>query len=152
VLLSSVSDMMEWGLRGAPAAPRAALSWRLLSLAVFLALWSLAGGLVELTRPFNPLFLPAPWVVIGSLVELARKGQLWIHVAATLERVAVGFTAGAVLALALGLLAGQVRAVRNVVEPVVELLRPIPPLAMMPMFIVWIGIGEGSKVGFITYA
>src|SRR5204862_473761 len=60
--------MMEWGLRGAPAAPRAALSWRLLSLAVFLALWSLAGGLVELTRPFNPLFLPAPWVVIGPLV------------------------------------------------------------------------------------
>jgi ABC-type nitrate/sulfonate/bicarbonate transport system permease component len=152
VLLNSVPDMMEWGLRGAPATPRAALSWRVLSLAVFLALWSVAGGLVELTRPFNPLFLPAPWVVIGSLVELAQKGQLWIHVAATLERVAVGFTAAAMLAVALGLLAGQVRAVRNVVEPVVELLRPIPPLAMLPLFIVWIGIGEGSKVGFITYA
>src|SRR5438105_5098629 len=126
--------MMEWGLRGAPPAPRAALSWRLLSLAVFLALWSLAGGLVELTRPFNPLFLPAPWVVIGSLVELARKGQLWIHVAATLERVAVGFTAGAVLALALGLLAGQVWAVRNGVEPGVELVRPFPSLAVLARF------------------
>src|SRR5437763_8899146 len=78
VLLSSVSDMMEWGLRGAPAAPRAALSWRLLSLAVFLALWSLAGGLVELTRPFNPLFLPAPWVLIGSLLDVVGQGQLWI--------------------------------------------------------------------------
>ena len=42
--------------------------------------------------------------------------------------------------------------VRNVVEPVVELLRPIPPLAMLPLFIVWVGIGEGSKIGFITYA
>ena len=150
--LSSVPEMMEWGLRGASLPPRRALSWRLASLAIFLALWSVAGGLVEARRPFNPLFLPAPWVVIGALLELARKGQLWVHVAATLERVAVGFSAGALLALALGLLAGQVRAVRNVVEPVVELLRPIPPLAMLPLFIVWVGIGEGSKVGFITYA
>jgi len=152
VFLSSVPEMMEWGLRGASRSRRDALRWRLASLAVFLALWSVAGGLVELTKPFNPLFLPAPWVVIGALLDLARKGQLWVHVAATLERVAVGFSAGAVLALALGLLAGQVRAVRNVVEPVVELLRPIPPLAMLPLFIVWVGIGEGSKVGFITYA
>ena len=152
MLLSSVSEMMEWGVRGAPATRRAALSWRVSSLMAFLALWSLAGGLVEATRPFNPLFLPAPWVVIGALLELARKGQLWVHVAATLERVAVGFAAGAVLALALGLLAGQIRAVRNVVEPVIELLRPIPPLAVLPLFIVWVGIGEASKVGFITYA
>jgi sulfonate transport system permease protein len=152
VWLSSVPEMMEWGLRGASLPPRRALSWRLASLAIFLALWSVAGGLVEARRPFNPLFLPAPWVVIGALLELARKGQLWVHVAATLERAAVGFSAGALLALALGLLAGQVRAVRNVVEPVVELLRPIPPLAMLPLFIVWVGIGEGSKVGFITYA
>jgi len=152
VLLSSVSEMMEWGVRGAPATRRAALSWRVSSLMAFLALWSLAGGLVEATRPFNPLFLPAPWVVIGALLELAQKGQLWVHVAATLERVAVGFAAGAVLALALGLLAGQIRVVRNVVEPVIELLRPIPPLAMLPLFIVWVGIGEASKVSFITYA
>jgi ABC-type nitrate/sulfonate/bicarbonate transport system permease component len=152
VLLSSVSEMMEWGVRGAPATSRASLSWRVSSVLAFLALWSLAGGLVEATRPFNPLFLPAPWVVIGALVELGRKGQLWVHVAATLERVAVGFAAGAVLALALGLLAGQVRFVRNVVEPVIELLRPIPPLAVLPLFIVWVGIGEASKVGFITYA
>src|SRR5262249_24687698 len=73
-------------------------------------------------------------------------------VGATLERVAVGFTTGAVAAVLLGLLAGQVRAVRNVLEPVVELLRPIPPLAMLPLFIVWVGIGEGSQVGFIAYA
>jgi sulfonate transport system permease protein len=152
VFLSSVPEMMEWGLRGASLPPRRALGWRLAALGVFFVLWSVAGGIVEATRPFNPLFLPSPWVVLGALLELAGKGQLWVHVAATLERVAVGFTAGAVLATALGLLAGQVRAVRNVVEPVVELLRPIPPLAMLPLFIVWVGIGEGSKVGFITYA
>src|SRR5262249_23793919 len=169
--------MMEWGMRGVPTTRRAALSWRVISLATFLALWSVAGGLVEVTRPFNPLFLPAPWVVIGALLELGRKGQLWIHVAATLERVpggvggewgrggglgtrgggplgggGVGFGVGAVGGVARGLLAGQMRGVRNVVERVVELLRPIPPLAVLPLFIVWVGIGEASKVGFITYA
>jgi len=54
--------------------------------------------------------------------------------------------------LALGLPAGYFRRVRNLMEPVVEILRPIPPLAMLPLFIVWVGIGEGSKIGFITYA
>lgn len=152
MFLSSVPELMEWGLHGGPLPRRRALRWRLVALGAFFALWSLAGAIVEWLRPFNPLFLPAPWVVLGALLELAQKGQLWVHVGATLERVAVGFTTGAVLAVALGLLAGQVRAVRNVLEPVVELLRPIPPLAMLPLFIVWVGIGEGSKVGFITYA
>ncbi len=152
VFLTSVPELMEWGLHGAPLPRRHALRWRLGALVAFFLLWSLAGALVEWARPFNPLFLPTPSVVIGAIVALARKGQLWIHVGATLERVAVGFTTSAVAAVVLGLLAGQVRAVRNVLEPVVELLRPVPPLAMLPLFIVWIGIGEGSKVGFITYA
>jgi ABC-type nitrate/sulfonate/bicarbonate transport system permease component len=152
MLLTSVPAMMEWGLHGEPLSRRRALRWRLAALAAFVATWSLAGGLVQVARPFNPLFLPAPWVVLEALVELARKGQLWPHVAATLERVAIGFAAGALLAVALGLLAGQLRTVRNLVEPVVELLRPVPPLAVLPLFIVWVGIGEGSKVGFITYA
>lgn len=152
MLLTSVPAMMEWGLAGEPLPRRRALRWRLAALAVFLAVWSVAGGLVQLTRPFNPLFLPAPWVVLGAMGALAAKGQLWPHVGATLERVAVGFTIGAGLAVTLGLLAGQLRSVRNVLEPVVELLRPIPPLAVLPLFIVWVGIGEASKIGFITYA
>lgn len=152
MLLTSVPGMMEWGLHGEPLPRARTRRWRLGALLAFLLLWSLAGALVELLRPFNPLFLPTPWVVVGAMVQLALKGQLWGHVGATLERVAVGFGVGAVLAIALGLLAGHVRVARNVIEPVVELLRPIPPLAVLPLFIVWVGIGEGSKVGFITYA
>src|SRR2546425_493913 len=82
----------------------------------------------------------------------ARGAGLGWPVAAPLGGGAVGFWAGAVLALALGLPAARVRAGRTVVGPVVGLRRPIPPLAMLPLFIVWVGIGEGSKVGFITYA
>jgi ABC-type nitrate/sulfonate/bicarbonate transport system permease component len=152
MLVTSVPAMMEWGLQGEPLPRGRALRWRVAALLAFVLLWSVAGGLVQLTRPFNPLFLPAPWVVIGAMAELAIKGQLWPHIGATLERVAVGFGTAALLAVVLGLLAGQVRLVRNLVEPVIELLRPIPPLAVLPMFIVWVGIGEASKVGFITYA
>ena len=150
--LVTVAEMMEWGLRGPAVASRRALGLRLGSVTAFLGVWALAAGIVEVGRLFNPIFLPGPWVVAGKVLSLGAEGKLWVHVGATLERVAVGFTTGAALALTLGLLAGHVRGVRTLVEPVVELLRPIPPLAMLPLFIVWIGIGEGSKVGFITYA
>ena len=144
--------MMEWGLRG-PALPRRrAFGMRVGAIALFLASWALVAGVVEALGLVNPIFLPGPWLVIGKVVELALNGQLWAHVGATLQRVALGFSSGAVLALAVGLPAGHFRSVRRAVEPVVELLRPIPPLAMLPLFVVWIGIGEESKVGFITYA
>jgi ABC-type nitrate/sulfonate/bicarbonate transport system permease component len=151
-LFLTMPELMEWGLRGGALARRRALRLRLTSILGFLAVWSAVSGAVVLFDLFNPIFLPGPWVVVGNIVELAQKGQLWTHVAATLERVAIGFAGGAALALGLGLPAGYFRPVRNLIEPVVELLRPIPPLAMLPLFIVWVGIGEGSKVGFITYA
>ncbi len=150
--LSTLGEMMEWGLRGSVPSRRRALALRLAAILAFLALWSLAAGAVVVFKLFNPIFLAGPWLVIGKIVQLAVNGQLWSHVAATLARVAIGFSTGALAALALGLPAGYFRRVRNLVEPVVEILRPIPPLAMLPLFIVWVGIGEGSKIGFITYA
>jgi ABC-type nitrate/sulfonate/bicarbonate transport system permease component len=150
--VSNVSTLVESGLRGPGLTRRRALAFRLGAVVAFIALWSLAAGIVVAFKLFNPIFLPGPWLVVGSLVELAGKGQLWIHVRATLERVAVGFATGAGLGVALGLAAGHLRLVRDLVEPVVEMLRPIPPLAVLPLFIVWVGIGEPSKVGFITYA
>jgi ABC-type nitrate/sulfonate/bicarbonate transport system permease component len=150
--VSNVSTLVESGLRG-PALPRRrTLALRIAAVAAFFVFWSVLSGVVVLLKLFNPIFLPGPWLVIGAVVELAAKGQLWIHLAATLERVAIGFGIGATLGVALGLAAGHLAAVRNVVEPLVEMLRPIPPLAMLPMFIVWVGIGEASKIGFITYA
>ena len=150
--VSNVSTLVESGLRGPALTRRRALALRLGAVAGFLALWSLLSGLVVVLQLFNPIFLPGPWLVLGSLVELAARGQLWVHVAATLERVAIGFATGAALGVGLGLAAGALRPVRDLVEPVVEMLRPIPPLAVLPLFIVWVGIGEPSKIGFITYA
>ncbi len=150
--MSSVADLVQWGLRGASVPRRRALAFRAGAVLAFLALWSLASGVVVLFKLFNPLFLAGPWLVLGKVGQLAVNGQLWGHIGATLGRVAIGFSTGALLALALGLPAGQFRLIRNLLEPVVEILRPIPPLAMLPLFIVWVGIGETSKVAFITYA
>ena len=150
--LSSVPELMDAGLRGSRLPRGRALALRLGAIAAFLALWSLLSGAVVVFKLFNPIFLPGPWLVLGNVLDMAVRGQLWIHLAATLERVALGFGAGAALGVGLGLAAGHLTPIRHVVEPLIELLRPIPPLAMLPMFIVWVGIGETSKVGFITYA
>jgi len=150
--LSSVPELMDAGLRGSRPPRGRALALRLAAIVAFLVLWSLLSGAVVVLKLFNPIFLPGPWLVLGSVLDMAVRGPLWIHLAATLERVAMGFGAGAALGVALGLAAGHLTPVRNVVEPLVEVLRPIPPLALLPMFIVWVGIGEASKIGFITYA
>lgn len=150
--LSSVPELMDAGLRGSRLSRGRALALRLAAIVAFLVLWSLLSGAVVVLKLFNPIFLPGPWLVLGSVLDMAVRGPLWIHLAATLERVAMGFGAGAALGVALGLAAGHLTLVRNVVEPLVEVLRPIPPLALLPMFIVWVGIGEASKIGFITYA
>jgi ABC-type nitrate/sulfonate/bicarbonate transport system permease component len=150
--LSSVPELMDAGLRGARLPRGRALALRLSAVAAFLVLWSLVSGAVVILQLFNPIFLPGPWLVLGNVLDMAMRGQLWMHLAATLERVAVGFGTGAGLGVGLGLAAGHLRPIRAVVEPLVELLRPIPPLAVLPMFIVWVGIGETSKIGFITYA
>ena len=150
--LSGVPELMDAGLSGTRLPRGRALALRVAAIVAFLALWSLLSGAVVVLKLFNPIFLPGPWLVLGSILDMAVRGTLWIHLAATLERVAMGFGVGATLGVALGLAAGQLTPVRNVIEPLVELLRPIPPLALLPMFIVWVGIGEASKIGFITYA
>jgi ABC-type nitrate/sulfonate/bicarbonate transport system permease component len=150
--VSTVPELMEWGLRGPALSRRRAVLLKVTAVVGFVVVWSLASSVVIAVKLFNPIFLPGPWVIVSALATLAAKGQLWGHVAATLHRVAIGFTTGAALAIGLGLPCGYFRTLRTVIEPVVELLRPIPPLAMLPLFIVWVGIGEGSKVGFITYA
>jgi ABC-type nitrate/sulfonate/bicarbonate transport system permease component len=150
--LSAVSDLMQWGLRGAPPPARRALGLRVGAVFAFVALWSGAAGAVSLLKLFNPIFLAGPWLVFGTLWQFARDGQLWSHVVATVERVVLGFSLGALVAVGLRLPAGASGVLGRVVEPVVELLRPIPPLAVLPLFIVWVGIGEASKVAFIAYA
>src|SRR5947209_3990130 len=95
--------------------------------------------------------LPTPGEVGAVAVTLARDGSLERDVLVSAGRIGEGFAIAAVAALALGLVVGLSTLVRLAVEPVIEFVRPIPPLAFLPMFLVWFGLGETSKVAFIAY-
>ncbi len=124
---------------------------RVAALLAVLAAWAaIAYGnrVVELT---NPVLLPTPADVVAVAVELGRDGTLLRHLLISLLRVAEGFGIAAATALVLGVLVGLCAALRLMLEPVIEFVRPIPPLAFLPMFLVWFGLGETSKVAFIAY-
>jgi ABC-type nitrate/sulfonate/bicarbonate transport system permease component len=124
---------------------------RALAVLGALALWSLiVYGNLRL-EVMNPVLLPTPLEVAKVGLATARSGELGWHVLTSLGRVAEGFGLAAVAALALGLLVGLCVPIRLMVEPVIEFIRPIPPLAFLPMFLVWFGLGEASKVAFIGY-
>jgi taurine transport system permease protein len=111
-----------------------------------LALWVLATtqGWVK------SVLLPPPQAVLASLVDMITQGYsgigLLTHVAASLTRVGIAFLGGAVLGTALGLLRGRVPAIDALLLVPSEMLRPVPPLGLIPLFILWFGIGELSKV------
>jgi ABC-type nitrate/sulfonate/bicarbonate transport system permease component len=99
----------------------------------------------------NPVLLPTPLEVGETGYELLRQGVLPRYFAVSLGRVVKGFGLAATAALSLGLLVGVSTLLRSMIEPIIEFLRPIPPLAFLPMFLVWFGLGESSKVAFIAY-
>jgi sulfonate transport system permease protein len=99
----------------------------------------------------NPVLLPTPVQVGQVALDLGASGELARHVLTSLWRVVQGFGLAALAALALGVLVGLCVPLRHMTEPVIEFVRPIPPLAFLPMFLVWFGLGEASKVAFIGY-
>lgn len=108
----------------------------------FLLLWEIAARL--LWR--DPLVLPAPSQALVLAAASLSAAELAIHVGASLWRILAGFTLGALAGIALGIVAGWSRLAAIVLRPLVELLRPIPPLAWIPLAIVWFGLGEPSKI------
>jgi ABC-type nitrate/sulfonate/bicarbonate transport system permease component len=121
------------------------------ALAGLLATWALFSWGNQRWELVNPALIPTPLEVAQSAYELGRQGLLQQHWRISLWRVAEGFGLAAAAALTLGILAGMSKFTRFLVEPIVEFLRPIPPLAFLPMFLVWFGLGEASKVAFIAY-
>jgi ABC-type nitrate/sulfonate/bicarbonate transport system permease component len=124
---------------------------RALALLAALAAWAVVAYGNARVEIVNPVLLPTPGEVVKVGLASARSGELVWHVVTSLGRVAEGFGVAALAALALGILAGLCVPLRLMVEPVIEFVRPIPPLAFLPMFLVWFGLGEASKVVFIGY-
>jgi sulfonate transport system permease protein len=126
------------------ADPRALLG---LFLPILVALlWELAvwAGLAE------GRLVPPPSRILATLEALAATGELWTHVWATLWRVLAGFAIGAAAGIALGALSGAVETARRLLDPTLQALRAIPSIAWVPLFILWLGIFEASKVALIA--
>lgn len=128
------------------------LTLAILSPLLVLALWVALtiGGAVP------AIILPSPAAVVAAFTEMFSQGysgvSILVHVAASLYRVGIAFVAGAVLGIVVGLLRGRVPAVDALFLVPSEVIRPIPPLGLIPLFILWFGIGELSKILLIFLA
>lgn len=100
----------------------------------------------------NAFLLPPPSRVAETLYDLASAGVLFKHVLISLQRVALGYVLAVAIAVPLAAFFSLSTPLRNLFEPLVEFARQIPPLAMTPLLILWLGIGEAQKVGIIVLA
>jgi sulfonate transport system permease protein len=98
----------------------------------------------------NGRLVPPPSRVFVTIVELAKSGELGRHVIATLTRVASGFALGVAAGTVLGAISGYFVLARRLLDPTVQALRAIPSIAWVPLFILWLGIFETSKVALIA--
>ncbi len=118
---------------------------------MLLAAWAAVAYGNRVVEAMNPVLLPTPGEVVSVTVAALRDGTLLRNLLTSLARIVQGFGIAAVAALTLGTLAALCAPLRLMLEPVIEFVRPIPPLAFLPMFLVWFGLGETSKVAFIAY-
>ena len=111
-----------------------------------LAIWEIIcrAGLV------SALFLPAPSQIFSALFAMAASGELADNLAASLIRILAGFFIGSALGIAVGLTAGVSSLASRIASPLIDALYPIPKIALLPLFILWLGIGETSKVTLIA--
>ena len=104
----------------------------------------------------EPIWLPAPEAVVSRLIEIASVGyqntSLWGHLAASLGRVLAGFFLGSLVGIPLGYAMGLSSWFRGWFDPIVEFMRPVPPLALIPLVIIWFGIWETGKVVLLFLA
>ncbi len=112
-------------------------------IAVVLSVWWLA---VVLT---GSAIFPTPWQVVTGTLELARDGTLWDDIGASLMRVATGFLLAVSVAVPLGLWMGWVKGAFSTLNPLFQILRPISPIAWIPIAILWFGVGNSSPIFLI---
>jgi len=94
--------------------------------------------------------LPEPWSVVKAAWTLSASGELWHHVATSTWRALAGFAIGGGLALVLGLLTGSIKGAETALDSTLQMLRNIPPLALIPLVILWFGIDETAKLFLVS--
>lgn len=133
--------------RGGGFVPRANPWVGAAALVAVLVAWQVSSG-----RQADSIVLPSPVEVWSALAAMARSGELALNAGASLQRLVAGWGIGAALGIAAGILIGVYPLARSAVLPIVSLLFALPKIALLPVFIVWFGIGETSKLITIAVA
>ncbi|MBY0011692.1 ABC transporter permease [Paenibacillus typhae] len=114
--------------------------------ALIFALWELG----SLSGRIDPLLFSAPHSIIAEFWSMTLSGELLLHLKVSMLRAFAGFLLGGTAGLLLGILAGMLRPVEDYIDPTIQMLRTIPMLALTPLFILWFGFGELSKILIIS--
>ena len=152
--MSSTKQAISYSQSYSAIKPRLQFNWlntvfkRTIAIVVFFVLWEVLprSGIV------NPAFLPPLSVVLETTWQLYQSGQLGIHFFASIQRSIIGFVLALVIAIPLGLVIGWYKLVAETLNPLLELFRNTTALALMPLFILFLGIGETSKISLLVYA
>ena len=161
-LLHSISIFLGFGVVGEtarktvtfgdPEAARGGVFWSIVSIVAILLLWSVA-TYYEWT---TPIFLPPPSEVLTQFWRIATDGfrgsNLWEHLGVSLYRLLYGFFLGCLVGIPVGFAMGLSKTMRGFFDPIVEFMRPIPPLALIPLSIIWLGIDDKSKIFLLFLA
>jgi ABC-type nitrate/sulfonate/bicarbonate transport system permease component len=116
------------------------------SLLITCAVWQFLSTFV-----FNPFLIPPPVVVVKAAIPMLLSGEIFADAFISMVRVLVGFAAGSVAGVLMGVLLGRVRLLHDLLDPIIELLRYLSPTAMIPIAVIWFGIGELSKYFLIFW-
>lgn len=152
--MSSTKQAISYSQSYSAIKPRLQFTWlntvfkRTIAIVVFFLLWEVLprSGIV------NPAFLPPLSVVLETTWQLYQSGQLGIHFFASIQRSIIGFVLALAIAIPLGLVIGWYKLVAETLNPLLELFRNTTALALMPLFILFLGIGETSKISLLVYA
>jgi ABC-type nitrate/sulfonate/bicarbonate transport system permease component len=116
------------------------------SLTVFFLLWQFVSYYI-----LNPYLIPPPTKVLETAIPMIQSGELFRHAGISLMRVMVGFSLGSISAIVIGVIMGRLRIVNDFLDPIIEFLRYLSPTAMIPIAVIWFGIGEQSKYFLIFW-
>jgi ABC-type nitrate/sulfonate/bicarbonate transport system permease component len=116
------------------------------SLILFFAVWEFLSYSI-----LNPYLIPPPTQVFATAIPMIKSGEIFRDAGISLLRIFVGFSLGTIMAIVLGVIMGRLRLVNELLDPIIEFLRYLSPTAMIPIAVIWFGIGEQSKYFLIFW-
>lgn len=120
----------------------------LIGILLLLFIWQM----IVYVGQYEEALLPKPLTVLQALQDLIINGALWIHLKASLFRFVIGYFMAAIPAILLGVILGRMEKLWSIVEPIIQLLRPISPVAWSPFIVLWFGIGDMPAIAIIFIA